>query len=347
MRDDIPEGPVNRKQRVRTALEHRQPDGCPYNVTFTAAAADKMVRHYGDERFRSKIGNHIAMIQPALPGAWVEGEPEHWRDEFGVVWNRTIDKDIGTPEHCPLADGNLDDFPFPDPTDPRRYERFDAFIDEHAEDFLIGAIGFSLFERAWTLRGMERLLMDMITDPAFVEGLLERIIGHNLVLIDRMLEFDQLDAIHLGDDWGQQHGLIMGPAHWRRYIKPCVKRMYERIKSKGRFVSIHSCGDITEVLGDLIDLGLDVFNPFQPEVMDVEAVKREFGKHLSFHGGISTQRTLPYGTPADVRAEVRRRIETIGAGGGYICAPAHDIPADAPVENMVALVEELQSQVPS
>jgi uroporphyrinogen decarboxylase len=138
--------------------------------------------------------------------------------------------------------------------------------------------------------------------------------------------------------------MIMGPRHWRRFIKPCLARMYGRIKSKGKFVSIHSCGDVEEVFADLIEIGLDMFNPFQPEVMDVEKVKRKYGKDLTFFGGISTQKTLPYGTPEDVRAEVRRRIGTIGKGGGYIAAPAHDIPGDVPVENMVALIEELKSQ---
>ncbi len=334
---------MTRKERVIKALNHSQPDICPYDIGFTLPAAGKMAAYYGDGNFEREIGGHIAMREPTPPEAWVEIEPGYWRDQFGVVWNRTVDRDIGNPDAAVLASGNLDDVKFPDPHDPTRYEGLAGLCEERADDFLVGSIGFSLFERAWTLRGMEQLLIDMVTDAAFVEALFERITDWNLAVIDHMCELP-IDAVHTGDDWGQQRGLIMGPDCWRRFIKPCVARMYERSKSHGKFVSIHSCGDITEVLGDLIDIGLDVFNPFQPEVMDVEAVKREFGKHLTFYGGISTQRTLPYGTPDDVRAEVCRRIETIGKDGGYICAPAHGIPGDVPVENMVALIEALQNQ---
>jgi uroporphyrinogen decarboxylase len=336
---------MNCKERVRAAIEHREPDVCPWCIGFTIPAAEKLAVHYGDPHFESKIGNHVVDIGPTPPDAWVEVQPDHWRDEFGVVWNREVDRDIGNVEFMPLAGGGLRGYKFPDPHDPRRYAHFFEQIKKNADRFVRGAVGFSLFERAWTLRGMEALLIDMVTEPAFVEALLGRITDHNLALIDEMCEYP-IDAVHFGDDWGQQRGLIMGPACWRRFIKPCLKKMYSRVKSKGKFVTIHSCGDIREVLPDLIDLGLDCFNPFQPEVMDVEKVKREFGKHLAFFGGISTQKTLPYGKPADVRREVRRRIEVIGKDGGYICAPAHSIPKDVPVENMVALIEELHAQVP-
>lgn len=334
---------MTHKERVIRALRHDQPDFCPYNISFTMKASAKMAAHYGDEDFSGKLGCHVAMVEPGPTDAWVEVKPDYWRDQFAVVWNRTVDKDIGNPDFHPLADGNLRDFAFPDPHDARRYERLGPFCEEHADDFLVGAIGFSLFERAWTLRGMEQLMIDMVTDAAFVEALFERITDWNLAVIDHMCEFP-FDAIHTGDDWGQQHGLLMGPDLWRKFIKPCLKRMYAHSKSRGKYVSIHSCGDVYDVLGDLIDIGVDMFNPFQPEVRDVEAVKREFGKHITFHGGISVQKTLPFGSVDDVRAEVRRRIEVIGAGGGYVAAPSHDVPGDVPVENLLALIDELQNQ---
>ena len=156
---------VTNKERVIQALNHEQPDICPYNIPFTIPMAQKMADHYGDEHFQEKLGNHIAMIEPVRDDAWVEVRPGYWRDQFGVVWNRTVDKDIGNPDEFPLADGNLDAFAFPDPDDPERYAAVDPFCKKHADDFLVGAIGFSLFERAWTLRGMEQLLMDMIMDP--------------------------------------------------------------------------------------------------------------------------------------------------------------------------------------
>ena len=335
------------KELVLASLRHEQPPTCPYRLSFTIPAAQKLAAHYGDPNFRARLQCSVVELETTPEGAWVEVKKDYWRDDFGVIWNRTVDKDIGNPE--PSLGGGVADLrtlTLPDPHDPRRYERFPAFCAENADRFLMGGIGFSLFERAWTLRGMENLLIDMATEPEFVDGLLDRIADWNLAVIDHLLEFP-IDAVHLGDDWGQQRGLIMGPAHWKRFIKPRLKRMYERIKSKGKFVSIHSCGDIRLALPDLIDIGLDMFNPFQPEVMDVEKVKRKYGRHLTFHGGISTQKTLPYGKPDEVRAEVRKRIATIGKDGGYVCAPAHDVPGDVPLENLLALIDELQNQKPA
>ena len=131
---------------------------------------------------------------------------------------------------------------------------------------------------------------------------------------------------------------------WRRLIKPVLKRMYARIKGHGKFVAIHTCGDVKEILPDLVEIGVDVLNPFQPEVMDVRKIKKEFGKDLCFWGGVSIQHTLPYGTPDQVKAEVEGLIRDIGRGGGYILAPAHAIPGDVPVENILALLEAAHNQ---
>ena len=116
------------------------------------------------------------------------------------------------------------------------------------------------------------------------------------------------------------------------------------VKSKGKRVFIHSCGKVDELFPDLIESGLDVFNPFQPEVMDVYEMKKRYGEQLSFFGGISTQKTLPYGTVQQVKDEVRRLLDTIGKNGGYIASPAHDIPKDAKPENIAAMIEALQGQ---
>jgi len=149
--------------------------------------------------------------------------------------------------------------------------------------------------------------------------------------------------VHFGDDWGQQYGLQMGPRFWKEFIYPQLKRMYGAVKDRGLYVSIHSCGDVDELFDDLIGIGLDCFNPFQPEVMDVTALIEQYRGRLTFHGGLSTQRTLPYGTVADVRAETRR-LMSLGAEGSYILSPAHPVEGHVPLENMLAFIEEAQSQ---
>lgn len=143
--------------------------------------------------------------------------------------------------------------------------------------------------------------------------------------------------------WGQQHGLQMGPHIWRQFIRPALKRMYDEVRGKGKFLMIHSCGDVDELFDDLIDMGLKCFNPFQPEVMDVWTLLPRYRGRLSFHGGLSTQRTLPFGSPDDVRNETRRLL-ALGRDGGYIFAPAHDVEGDVPLENMLAAIETVQAQ---
>jgi uroporphyrinogen decarboxylase len=173
--------------------------------------------------------------------------------------------------------------------------------------------------------------------------LLDGILEFNLGVIENVCSFD-VDAMIFGDDWGMQTGLIMGPRAWREFIEPRIRQMYGLVSSRGKLVFIHSCGKVDKVFPELIECGVNVFNPFQPEVMDVFEVKRQYGSELSFFGGVSVQRTLPYGTVAEVREETERLLEEVGRGGGYIAAPSHSIPADAKPENIAALVEVLQSQ---
>jgi uroporphyrinogen decarboxylase len=254
-----------------------------------------------------------------------------------------VDRDIGVVANCLLPEPRLEGYAFPDPGEKGIFDHVPAFIAENRERFRVGGIGFSLFERAWTMRGMENLLADMYDHPAFVEELLDAIAEYNLALIDRMLEFD-LDAIRFGDDWGCQRGVIMGPPLWRRFIKPRLARMYGRVRAGGRKVMIHCCGCVEELFDDLIEIGLNIFNPFQPEVMDTLAVKRKYGDRLAFYGGISIQRLLPYGTPDEIERKVKRLLGELGRRGGYIAAPAHGLPGDIPAENIHAMLEVFWEQ---
>ncbi|MHB0875852.1 MAG: uroporphyrinogen decarboxylase family protein [Anaerolineae bacterium] len=331
---------MTRRERIMTAIGHREPDRVPWHIGLTTPAADNLAAAVGVAagELDEWMGNHLAYIEALAPDAWQEVKPGHWRDEFGVVWNRTVDPDIGVIEDYQLAERSLGGYRFPDPAAPARWEGLEAGLARRGDRYPVCAIGFSLFERAWTLRGMVNLLMDMVEAPEFVDELLDAICDYNVAVVERAVAYD-IDAVYFGDDWGQQRGLIMGPRLWRRFILPRVQRMYGAVKQHGKRVFIHSCGDVDELFPDLIEAGLDVFNPFQPEVMDVVEVKARFGDRLSFLGGMSIQKIMPFGTPDDVRAEARRLMRTIGAGGGYILAPSHAIPRDVPVENILALIE--------
>ena len=334
---------MTNRERVIASLEHRQPDRTPYNVGFTQAAYERMVEYTGDPAFAEKLGNCLTGLTTALPNGWSEVEPGIWQDEFGVRWNRTVDRDIGVVCNTVVTPETLADYRWPDPDDPARYASYEAVIRGAHDAFVLVDLGFSLFERAWTLCGMERLLEAMVLDPGFVHALLDAILAYNLRVIANACSYP-IDAMMFGDDWGQQSGLIMGGRLWRTFIKPRVREMYQAVRARGKYVFIHSCGKVDELFPDLIECGLQVFNPFQPEVIDVFEAKRRYRADLSFYGGISTQRTLPYGSPQEVRDEVRRLIEVVGKDGGYIAAPAHAIPADARPENIAAMIEVLQNQ---
>lgn len=332
---------MTNKERAITSLRHKRPDKIPYEIGFTMKAHAKMVEAYG-AGFDSELDNCFCVLgTDKFVGKMIT--PDIVEDEFGVQWDKSMDKDIGNVCNCVVTPETLDALALPDPDDPMRYEGYDRVIRENPDKFIVAPIGFSLFERAWTLAGMENVLMGMVSDPDFVHGLLDRILAFNLKIIEHSCEYD-IDAMYFGDDWGQQTGMIMGPTLWREFIKPRLKEMYGNVKKKGKHIVIHSCGKVDEIFPDLIELGLDVFNPFQPEVMDVYAMKKRFGDRLSFWGGISTQRTLPYGTVQQVRDEVRRLLDVIGQDGGYIAAPAHATPGDAKPENVAAMIEVLNNQ---
>ena len=335
---------MNNRERVLTALNHRQPDKVPFDIRFTQKAHAKMAQYYGDPEFDSKLGNCFTWFRPypnnvryRLVG------PDIWQDEFGVRWNRTIDKDIGVPCNQLVTPQNINEFQWPDPNDPTRYDFIKEAVKKAGDGATLVSLGFALFERAWTLVAMENLLIYMLTDKHFVNLLLDKILEYNLGIIEHACSLD-IDIFRLGDDWGHQRGLIMGIDLWREFIKPRIKEMYQLAKSKGKYVMIHCCGKVDELFPHLIECGLDIFNPFQPEVMDVFQMKRLYGERLCFYGGISTQRTLPYGTVAEIKDEVKRLIEVVGENGGYIASPAHDIPADAKAENIAAMIEVLQNQ---
>ena len=302
---------------------------------------EKLQAHFGDVDLEDALQNHLLKLGSDI-GFFDDVGEDRVRDVFGVVWDRGIDKDIGNVEGCVLPDPTLAHYRFPDPLDARFFAGIGSSIARYSDRFRLFQIGFSLYERAWTLRGMQNLLMDFYDHPGFVHELLDAISDYNLAQVNAAMKYD-IDAVYFGDDWGQQRGLQMGPKLWREFIYPVLKRMYAAVHAGGKYVFIHSCGDVDELFDDLVAIGLNCFNPFQPEVMDVAALLPQYRGRLAFHGGLSTQRTLPYGTAEEVRAETQRLLE-LGREGGYIFAPAHDVTGDVPLENMLAFLEIVQGQ---
>lgn len=329
------------RERVIKAIGHEGTDFVPFHIEYMPGIKTALCRALGVEDLSDATGDHVARY--STRGNWAQIRPGFVRDDFGVVWNRSVDTDIGVPEPM-LIDHDLQRIEWPAAASHGRLDGAEAFIGRcvTAGRFATFGVALSLFERAWALRGMDALLMDMLDAPAFVDQLLDRILAHQLSIMESLSHLPW-DGVWIGDDWGQQRGLIMGKALWKRFILPRARQMYALARRKGWTVIIHSCGDIVELLPDLIEADVQVINPFQPEVMDLAAVKREFGRDLAFLGGMSVQRTLPFGTPRQVREEAHRLIQQIGIGGGFIFAPSHTLTDDVPVENVLAMLEVIHA----
>ena len=332
---------MNKREVIHTVFEGNTPPYVPWSFGFTHEARELLVKYYGSDDLEPFLHNHFLGLGNDI-GFFEDMGNDRLRDVFGVVWDRSIDKDIGNVENPQLVEPTLAGYKFPDPLSPQFFEDIPVQIEKYPGRFRIFRIGFSLYERAWTLRGMETLMMDFLDHPDFVRELLRAIADYNITQVKKALEYD-IDAVYFGDDWGQQLGLQMGPDLWHEFIYPELKRMYGAVKSGGTYVYIHCCGRVDELFDDLISIGLDCFNPFQPEVMDVADLLPKYRGRLSFHGGLSTQRTLPYATAQEVRDVTRGLIE-LGKDGGYILAPAHAVEGDVPLENMLAFIDEALSQ---
>lgn len=331
-------------QRVIQSLKHNNTDIIPYQINFTRQEHDKVAKYLADMDFAEKIGNHIEGTY--FNGFLIEDieYPGYFKDDFGVRWNRNgADKDIGVIAGIVINEPIINSFEFPEIKEDALKEKYRSLVSNGNDSFKIGGVSFSMFERAWSLRSMENFLMDMVLEPEFTEYLLDGICEFNLQVIDLALTYD-IDGFYFGDDWGQQTGLIMGPTLWRKFLKPRIARMYDRVKSKGKFVIQHSCGDIHEIFPDLIEIGLDVYQTFQPEIYDIKKVKKEYGNYLAFWGGISTQRLLPYATPEEIRKVTVETLKIMGENGGFIAGPTHAVSGDVPPENIVLLIDILKNQ---
>lgn len=213
------------------------------------------------------------------------------------------------------------------------------YIREKYGVYIISLIFANHWEKAYFIRGLENFLADIAGAPEFAAELLQYITDNNMECLRKTVACPDYDAILLGSDWGTQRDLIMSVKSWRELIRPGQQVQFDLIRSAGKKVMVHSCGDIVKILDDLTEMGVDILNPVQPECMDLAFLKENYGDKLTFWGGISTQDTLPYGTPEDVRRETERVIRLMSEGGGYITCSSQEIQTDVPYENLKALID--------
>ncbi len=289
----------------------------------------------------------------------VTSEPDgtKWfRDDFGAKLIRPKDCHYYDWREFPLPEPSLEalrTMPWPDAANPGRYrglrERVKA-LRANTDRALFGMApcGHDLFNQLFRVRGMENGLMDLVAEPEFVAAFFDRLTDSICTAQTLFLSEvgDLIDVHFAADDLAGQSGPLVDPALWRALVKPKQARIMATIKAHTKApVLYHSCGAVTEFLDDLVEIGVDILNPVQvsAEGMDTAQLKRRFGKRLSFWGGgCDTQSVLPYGTPADVRGEVRRRIRDLAPGGGFVFNPVHNIQPNVPAENVAEMFQTAQ-----
>jgi uroporphyrinogen decarboxylase len=339
---------LDRRKAVFAALRFEQQVPCPYYIWIDDRMVPPLAERYGIENFvgapgttRTFAGSYTAMTEvAALP---IEDNGDCYVDEYGAKIRRGAELGLECP---PLSQPSLAGYQFPDISSTRHFAHLDAWIEQHAERFRIVQLGMMFFERSWFMRGMQNLMMDFHLHPAFVHELLDGLEAVCAATIDGLLrDFgNRIDAIGMSEDYGSQKSMMISPATWREFIKPRLARLVGRIRDGGKQAYIHSCGHILPVIGDLVEIGVTMLQPIQPEAMDIFEVKRRFGKDLCLMGGISTQHTLHQGRPADVTREVQTCLKQMAAGGGYVMAPAKSILPGVPVENAAALIDAFLRQ---
>ncbi len=350
------------RDRVAAALGHVEPDRCPFQSTFTPEFAARLRAELQLDRGRGHnphgggntyeleraLGEDILLTSVGWANCYYQ-EEQDYVDEWGVGWRvvpYTTPYGVGHyTEPCghPLADAAaLAGYRPPDPERDELYDDAAWTIREFGDDYwIVGVTVTTIFEAAWALRGLERLLMDFVEYPDLADEILDIPYRYHLAAAQRLARMG-VDMIWLGDDVGHQTALLMSPQHWRRFLKPRLAELIATLRavSPQLKVAYHTDGRVHAIIPDLIEIGVDVLNPVQPTAMDPVELKREYGRDLCFWGSIDEQYTLPFGTPGDVRREVRERIATLGAGGGLILGPTHHVQLDTPLENFWAMVEE-------
>lgn len=331
---------MTRRETTIEAVAHRETAEVPYQILFLGPLQERVLQHFGGTDVNRAVGNYLNWgLPPATVGqvALPNGE---FMDEWGVRWKETrIDRGYIL-EH-PIKRPVLSEVTRPDLRPAERVAGLREACERDSDLYLIGWCG-ELFERAHFLRGMDNLMVDMVEEPQFVHGLLDVALEFCLESVDLLSQYP-LDVIILSDDYGQQSGPLFSPRHFREFIKPRLTKLFARIRSRGKRAALHSCGNVTAFLPDLVEAGLEILHPVQAEVMDVHAVKKEFGRDLCLYGGINTQQLLRHGAPAQIRDTVRREKDLLSRGGGYILAPNLDLTHDFPLENALAFIEAAQA----
>ena len=354
---------MKHRDRVLTALNHKAPDRCPMQISFTPEFADRLradLQLKGQKVHNPHGGGNTYALETTLDQdllltsvGWANSyyqAGETYTDEWGITWQAqpyTTPYGVGHYTEMtghPLADDKaIASYTGPDPNRPELYDEAARVIADFKDEYwIVGVTVTTIFETAWALRGYEQMLMDFVLNPDLAERILNIPYQYHLTAAKKLVQMD-VDMIWIGDDVGMQTGLLISPKTWRKFLKPKMANFIASLKAINPQVKVayHSDGNVSAIIPDLIEIGLDVLNPIQPACMDPAELKQKYGDKLCFWGSMDVQYTLPFGKPEDARHEVLTRLKTIGRDGGLVIGPTHHVQLDTPMENFWAMVNTI------
>ena len=363
------------RERVIKTLNHQEPDVIPIDIGSTGATTlliptyENLKRHLGfdgpiqvmspefhmamiDEEVLQKLQIGLRCLRLGRPpiAKKVAGE-DYFTNDWGITYYKPAGGLYYDISIFPLSEASsledIEKYPFPDPTNSSLYEDLEAralYLYHQTDYAIIAEPGSSIFEQAWYLRGFENIFNDMYFNKKLLHALLRKITDINLEKARRFLDIaaDYIQVYFVGDDLASQNGPLMSIPMYREFIKPYQAELYAYIRKRTNAkIAYHSCGSIVHLLPELIDIGVEAINPVQVSAknMDTKDLKREFGKDLCFWGAIDTQKILPYGNEKEIEYEVKKRIDDLAPGGGYILAAVHAIQPDVSPENILFMLK--------
>ncbi|MBI9015942.1 MAG: hypothetical protein JEZ07_01650 [Phycisphaerae bacterium] len=347
---------MNSKELVLCAVNLEKPDRVPMAIHGTKWVQERLCRDLGCKshkelmlKLRSDIVDIKGIVDPVYVGPRVANEeirPNVYKNYLGWVV-RVFETASGTEadnDEFILQDAkSIEDmekvFTWPK-VDWFDFTDYDKRLDQW-QDFAVMVSSCSVFQHPTYLRGMEQFMMDLALNPEIAEYLMDGYTDFYLAYFDKMLTAakGKIDILRCADDLGTQIGLLVSPRMFKKMIAPRLKNLVDMAHSHGTKFFFHSCGAISSLVDDLIDIGIDILDPLQAAATDMEPekLKERFGDRVCLHGSICTQYLLPNGSPEDVATETKRRMDILAPGGGFILSPCHVLQNDVPTENVMAL----------
>jgi uroporphyrinogen decarboxylase len=367
------------RERLLTALNHKTPDRVPIDLggtptsTISISAHENLKSHLGirsetrvmspifltaypDDSIVKRFGVDVKMVTAKPPANFKLQISPGGRivDEWGIVYQKHEEAQTHfvveneSPLHRVSSKGEIAQYPWPDPADPTRYKGLREVAKGYREQGFGVVVNTPIMVMTFAqwLRGLEQFMLDAALNPGLLEYMMDKILEILLEMTRLLLEEvnPYADVLVIGDDLSHQGGLTYSPDMYRKLFKPRHRAIVQFLKKHGGEAKIlyHCCGAAKSLLSELVEIGIDAYNPVQVSAMgmdDTRELKRTFGKDLTFWGGIDTQRVMPFGKPEDVRKEVKRRIEELGPDGGFVLGAVHNLRPEVTPQNICALFE--------